>query len=163
MKSEIVPVHPGQMRISAIVTDKLIELAQQNGGHLNAEDVVEAARPKDSPLHSKFTWDNTKAAESWRYWQARYLINVSVNIVSIGSGDRSMRTFVNLKSDRKGKTGYRIMADVLSSTSLRNQLLEESLDQMSYFRQKYATLKELTGVFQSIRKVERKFKKGDRK
>ena len=57
----------------------LQEIAANNDGILRPEIVVEAARAKTSPLHSSFEWDNTRAAEAHRLWQARQLI-VSVTI-----------------------------------------------------------------------------------
>ena len=41
---------------------------------LHAEDVVAAARDPLSPLHSKFQWDDSKAAHRYRLWQARQII-----------------------------------------------------------------------------------------
>ena len=41
---------------------------------LHAEDVVSAARDPISPLHGKFEWEDSKAAQQYRLWQARKLI-----------------------------------------------------------------------------------------
>ena len=61
------------MRISKAQTRALAACARDTGVLL-PEEVVEAARPKSSPLHSFFTWDNKKAAEERRRDQARELI-----------------------------------------------------------------------------------------
>lgn len=54
------------------VAERLAQLAID--GHLTAEAVVsDAANPK-SPLHSRFEWDNSKAAHEHRLEQARALI-----------------------------------------------------------------------------------------
>jgi hypothetical protein len=53
--------------------DELQRIYDENG-ELTAELVVEAARPKTSPLHNRFTWDNREAAEQWRQHQAAELI-----------------------------------------------------------------------------------------
>lgn len=49
-------------------------------GELTAALVVEAARPKTSPLHNRFEWDNRAAGEQWRQHQAAELIR-SVKVV----------------------------------------------------------------------------------
>lgn len=55
---------------------------EAKSGNLTAFNVVDAARPKRSPLHGAFEWDNTVAAESWRLEQARSMIK-SIEIVTI--------------------------------------------------------------------------------
>jgi len=43
-------------------------------GSLTAKEVLDLARPKSSPIHSHFDWNDSEAAESWRLHQARMLI-----------------------------------------------------------------------------------------
>lgn len=40
----------------------------------NSRDVVEIARPKNSPIHDYFEWDDTIAAERYRIRQAQQLV-----------------------------------------------------------------------------------------
>ena len=66
------------------VYEKLVEL-QDVYGSLSAEIVVREARNKKSVLHRIFEWDDTRAAEKYRLYQARLLLNnIKVNIVSDG-------------------------------------------------------------------------------
>jgi hypothetical protein len=51
-----------------------------NSGMLTPAIVLETARDPAHPLHSRFTWDDNAAAESWRKHQAQELIR-SVRIV----------------------------------------------------------------------------------
>lgn len=60
------------------VAETLDGLRDRNHGALAPDDVVEAARPDDSPLHNAFTWDDTEAAKAHRLWQARQLIRAVV-------------------------------------------------------------------------------------
>jgi hypothetical protein len=62
------------MSTDRLVLEALREIADANAGDLTADAVVEAARPKDSPLHGFFEWDNRQAADSYRLTQARTLI-----------------------------------------------------------------------------------------
>jgi hypothetical protein len=52
----------------------LEEVRLSHDGKLRPPDVVNAARPEESPLHSHFEWDDSEAAEEYRLYQARYLI-----------------------------------------------------------------------------------------
>lgn len=52
-------------------------------GTLTAPAVVDAARPKDAPLHPCFEWNNPTAAEKYREYQARKLIR-SVRVIQEG-------------------------------------------------------------------------------
>ena len=55
--------------------------ALERGGRLTPESVVAAARDPQSPLHDRFEWDDTAAANAWRLVQARQLIrSVHVNV-----------------------------------------------------------------------------------
>jgi len=60
------------------VVDELTRIANKHNGLLRPADVIEAARPVGSPLHTRFTWDDTEAAHQYRLWQAREIIRVSV-------------------------------------------------------------------------------------
>jgi hypothetical protein len=53
------------------------EVAQQlydEHGAVRSEDLVEAARPKESPAHKAFEWNDTKAGHEYRLIQARQWI-----------------------------------------------------------------------------------------
>jgi hypothetical protein len=47
---------------------------ESRGGKLTPEQVLDAARPDESPLHGFFEWDDSAAAEAYRIEQARELI-----------------------------------------------------------------------------------------
>lgn len=134
----------------------LMELAEARGGILKAEDVVEAARPEGSPLHSRFEWDNGKAAEHWRYWQARSMIAVAVDVIPTKNANKVTRAFVSLSLDRSNEGGYRVMADVLSNDQLRKQLIDDAINQMAILRARFNSLEELGEVFNEMRRAEQK-------
>lgn len=137
------------------VVAELKRIAKENGGLLQPETVVEEARPATSPLHSRFTWDNTEAAHQYRIWQARQLIRVTVEVLA--GTDESCEVFVSLSIDRERESGgYRIMLDVLSDADMRNQMLSDALEELELFREKYRKLKELATIFAAIKRVRRK-------
>lgn len=57
-------------------------IARRNGGRLTPEEVIEAAKAKDSPLHACFTWNNAEAAHLQRLHEARTLIR-SVRVTTV--------------------------------------------------------------------------------
>lgn len=75
-----------------VVGCALSELHAQHGS-LSPSAVLEAARPEASPLHPVFQWNNDKAAEEYRMWQARELIR---NVRVVREGGDSVAAFVHV-------------------------------------------------------------------
>jgi len=132
---------------------ELTNIAEQNGGTIRPDDVVTAAQPEESPLHSFFDWNDSEAAYKYRLWQARQLIRVMVTYVGDGENKTPTRVFVSLTTDRKSGNGYRSIVSVLSDTERRRQLLADALTEMLGFQKKYAALKELAAVFSAMSNV----------
>lgn len=74
--------------VSAEVAEEELSAIHEREGELTPAVVVDAARPKDAPLHPIFEWDNKKAAEQYRHSQARSLIR-AVEIVTTTDGKES--------------------------------------------------------------------------
>lgn len=149
------------MKNSNKVIEELERIAKQNDGILQPEIVVEEARRPSSPLHSKFTWDDTEAAHQYRLEQARRLIRVVVQMIP-NTADSHERVWVSLKKDRENEGGgYRTLVSVLSDKDLREQLLAQAFEDMEYFQEKYNHLQELSEVFSAIRTVRVKIKRGN--
>lgn len=134
--------------------NELRRIADDHGGTLRAEDVVEAAKDEASILHSKFKWDDTEAAHLYRLQQARQLIRVVVQFVGPAEVAQRTRVFVSLTPDRhRGGEGYRFIADVMNDDELRRQLVIDALKELHRIEQRYGELKELAAVFEEIRKI----------
>lgn len=70
-------------------------------GRLKPEDVVEAARDSDHPLHSRFEWDDTTAGEKWRRHQAHELIQSVKVVFKTRTGQpRDVRAFHAIRSEK---------------------------------------------------------------
>ena len=130
------------------------KIYNDNGGLVDPAMVVETAKDESNPLHDYFQWDNNKAANQYRLWQARNLIQ-EIRVVKIPGQERTIRAFVSLERDR-GNGGYRKVVDVLSNKQLHAEMLREALEQLEIFKRKYQDLAELTPVFEAIKKVTRK-------
>lgn len=140
------------------IIQELQRIASQTGGVLKPENVIESARALTSPLHSKFTWDDTEAAHLYRLEEARRLIRVTVQVLSNGSNEEE-RVWVSLQHDQNQEGGgYRTLVSVLSDVQLRKQLLEQAMRDMEYFKVKYCHLEELAEVFSSIKRIKVKMK-----
>ena len=89
-------------------------------GILLPEDVIEAAKPKTSPLHNLFDWDNKSAAHKYRVEQARALIR-SVRTTYI-TEKRSVSAVVYIH-DPEERVGYTRLADVHSDTDKARDII----------------------------------------
>jgi len=129
-------------------------MAVKEDGVISPEKVVDAARPKTSPLHDYFIWDDGEAARQYRLEQARRLIRVVVDVIELpDKSQREVRVFVSLPSDRNADGGYRVMAQVLESEDKKKEMLEDALRELIRLRDKYDMLKELSSVFKAIDKL----------
>lgn len=132
-----------------LYANELSKLCKDHNGLLHPKDVVESARSKDSILHDYFCWNNTEAGERYRLYQAQTLIQVTVTVLKHHT--KVIRAFVSLTTDRgKNKGGYRTTVDVLNSIEMRNQLLEDALNELNTFKAKYGHLRELAEIFSAI-------------
>lgn len=129
------------------------ELLQIKGTNdlLLAEDVVSwAAKHPSSALYSSLEWNNKKAADKYRLWQARQLI--AIHVIS-EDGDRRL---VSLSIDRKDGGGYRNVDDVLPVPSLREILLDDALKELERLQAKYERLTELAKVWEETAVVKKR-------
>lgn len=136
------------------VVRELRIISDQNGGLLNPVLVVERARHPESPLHSQFEWDDSKAAAEHRLEQARRLIRVCVTVIS-GSSEPE-RIWVSLESDRHSEGGYRPLVQILSNKEMREELLIQAKADCDYFVRKYNRLKELSKIIMEMKKIRKR-------
>jgi hypothetical protein len=131
------------------IAQELAALAQR--GRLSPQRVVIWARKhRASALHGCFQWDDTRAAQQYRLWQARELI-VSVEVVY--EDGRQRQVYVSPITTRRGGQGYHRLVDVLSDNALRDGFLSQALYELERTCEKYADLHELAGVRAEVRLV----------
>jgi hypothetical protein len=80
-------------------------------------DVVRAAKPKRSPIHDDFEWDDAVAAGEHRLWQARHLLNSIQVVYSNGEQSQPTRAFhrVIVTADDEQTAAY-VPAEVVWET-----------------------------------------------
>ena len=143
------------MKSFETVRDELLYLAEKNDGVLNPRDVVDFARRPETHLHSKFTWDDTKAAEEYRLWQARKVIKLELEIIRNGDEEvGETNLFISLTDERGSEGGYRLATQVLTDADRRQKLLSDALQEFIRIKAKYQNIKELAGVFKEIEKLQ---------
>lgn len=113
-------------------------------GRLTAKELVNASRPEDAPLHGEFEWRDDVAGELWREQQARNIIN---SVIVINEKQEPQRVFFNIAVT---EAEYHSVETIMHDENKREALLKAALRELIAFQSKYATLKELFGVFDAI-------------
>lgn len=134
---------------------KELESLKRSDGVLDPKDVVNFAKNPKTALHSKFEWDNVKAAHEHRLWQARLLIKACVTVID--HDKPPVHAFVSLESDRRNGGGYRVLADVLSDDERRDELMQQSLKELRVWQKKYEQLEALAPIYEAAEQVREAF------
>ena len=119
---------------------------------VTARELLDASRDEKSPLHSCFEWDDSIAAEKYRLWQARHIINsIEVEIVLENRPPVTTRLFLNVEKVMPKKQGEFVGVDVvLTNKDYRDRVLSYALSELRAFQRKYAAYEELMGVCKAI-------------
>lgn len=125
---------------ATVIGNYLYKLSKEGEVILQARDVVEVARDEKNILHKYFTWDDNKAAEEYRIWQARQLIASVVEVRIVDHKNREVRSFWNIKSEDEERA-Y-VTYDVMTSNEdYIEQLLTEIQEEMKRCMQAIDMLK----------------------
>lgn len=131
------------------ISDELAALEKR--GRLSAKRVVEWAKShRESALHRCFQWNDSKAAQQWRLWQARQLI-VSVEVKY--EDGKKHQVYVSPVAIRKDNAGYARLSTILSNAQLRMQYLDQALAELERICARYNDLAELSGIRTEIQLV----------
>lgn len=102
----------------------LTRMARRNGGLLEIDDVLKEAQDEKSILHKHFEWDDSEAADLYRRQQARALIQ-KCKIQLVESEPMVIRAFVSLPTDRENGGGYRLMSEVVTDDSMKEEMIRD--------------------------------------
>ena len=143
-----------QFNVKAQVAADTIRRLQRSLGTetVTAKDLLDASRDDNAPLHSCFEWDDSIAAEQYRLWQARHLINsLEIEVTVENKTPITTRLFVNVKPIGTREPGsFTQINAILKNPNLREIALNNALIELRSFQRKYAAYEELTGVFNAI-------------
>ena len=116
-------------------------------GKLSARLVVDDARDPAHPLHERFNWDDTSAAESWRVHQAAELIR-SVRIRYVEATDkapaRTVRAFHAVR--REDGHSYEPAEKVAEDPFTRRLVLADMEREWKALRRRYEQFAEFADM-----------------
>lgn len=132
----------------------LWKIKEENGDVLTPIQIIEKAKPKNSPIHEFFEWDDTIAGEKWRLWQARYLIGRIEIIVQSDGEEDQIRAFHNIsvQDGKDHERGYVTLKDVQSNQDYLEIVLENALDEIKSWQKRYGQYKRLK-VFKPLKPI----------
>lgn len=154
MKTKFVQIGSTSLKRVKVIAKELQRI-QSEQSVITPNAVVEAARSKASPLHSVFEWNDTKAADAYRLWQARMLIRSVFIVDSSDKNAEPVRAFVNVvpEEDDDGfvtDRGYVFTPTIASKVDYRNQVLNYALEQLKGWRKRFGNYKQFFGVVKEI-------------
>lgn len=117
------------------------------GLSVRPEEIVEKARDENTELHKCFEWDNTKAAEKYRVYQARKIIG---HLIVKEVDDNPKRQEVRFFYKTDNQDGYKPVSYIMRNEDEYQKLLDRAFSELKSFQKKYSTLKELDGLFEVI-------------
>ena len=133
--------------------EALERIGNGNLGTLKPQEVVDAARPPDHPLHPVFEWDDRTAAEAHRRQQARHLIGAIVTVMPESRSGEPVRAFVNVNRGSDQQAYVPIRA-AMEDEELRQQTLAQATRELVAWRQRYREFEELASLFTQIDWIE---------
>jgi Arc/MetJ family transcription regulator len=122
-----------------------LAVIRRSSGSLTPAAVVGAAAHPTHPLHHRFEWDDTEAANKYRLEQARSLIR-SVQIIveketARGVKQVRVRGIANVVKDEVRQ--YVPVSEVKTDADLSQQVLESIRRDLGVVKRKYAAYSEL--------------------
>jgi len=118
------------------------ELYQQHG-EVKPSELVEAARPKDSPAHEGFEWDNKKAGQEYRLLQARQWIR-RVEIIVEDRAERMVhipQVVIEGEQTEGAEGRYKPMSVVVSNQSDYQAAMQSTLAKLNAAKAAFEELK----------------------
>jgi len=134
-------------------------LLERFDGALKPKQLVDAARPKTSPVHSLFEWNDGRAAEQFRLVQARDHINHLRIVVQIDGADRPTKAYHSVVIEGDDDRTYASVAIVRRSVELRQQVVQQALNEAERWAERYREYRELYEIIRAVKKTTRKHKR----
>ncbi len=125
-----------------------LEAIHEQHGRLTPELVLDQARDKKHPLHSRFEWDNRIAGNRWRRYQAHELIqSVRVKYVAGDGREGDVRAFHAMRS---GDGFVYEAAETIATDPLQRTLLLREMERdWRALRSRYAHFAKFAELLQA--------------
>lgn len=143
-----------------VVADVIERLKRENGGMVTAKQVVDYARPADSPIHDHFEWDDAEAAERYREDQARNLIRCYYVIPDLGPDQPEDRRIANVRVVEDDRRGYISTDRAIAKEDLKAQVFRDTIRLLNGLRARLANFKDAERAIALIEQAEVELTKG---
>ena len=97
-----------------------------------------------SELHKCFTWDDTKAANEWRKYEARQVVRLLV----FKDDEKDEPTKIRVL--QKASTAYEPVKQIIRDEDEYKKLLERAKAELQSFKERYKNIAELEEVLEAI-------------
>ena len=131
---------------------KCYEEIQQIGDEVKPQQVIDIARDERTELHKCFEWNDSLAAEKYRLYQARCVINHLIVVKREAEDDKSepVQFRVMMKNDSSDDSGYKQTVVMVRDEDEYKKLLDQAYRELHSFKQKYSCLSELAEILALI-------------
>ena len=127
---------------------KCAEEIRSLGDDIRAEQVLEKARDENTELHKCFEWDDSIAAEKYRYVQAQRVIKMLV--IKEETEEKTERPPIRVFYKTVSNEGYKPTELIVRKEDEYKALLERAYAELRVFKAKYSMLTELQEIFELI-------------
>lgn len=127
-------------------------------GRLTPEAIVKAARPKGSPLHDRFEWDDRKAGHAFRLIQAQKLMTIRLRITEERQS-YSVPMYVHDPELPPDQQGYRNVMRVRREPELAHEVLSAEMVRIAGNLRRARELAAVLGLADQIVEIEGKVEK----
>ena len=117
-----------------------LQAIRDEHGTLTPALVVDVARDPEHPLHPRFEWDDSTAAERWRIEQAGQLLRVTYR--PLPGKPTDLRAFSAVKGEDSPTSDYVPTEDVLANPFTRELLLRQMKRDWQTFKRRYDHMSE---------------------
>lgn len=131
--------------MSASLIDQLTTIREEHGV-LTPALLVDVARDPAHPLHSRFEWDDSVAAEKWRHEQAGQLLRVTFRLNPEKPVD--LRAFTAIRGDDTPTSDYVPTRDVAANPFLAELMLRQMKRDWQVFKRRYDHMAEFVAFVQ---------------
>lgn len=125
-----------------------LQAIRDERGELTPALVVETARDPEHPLHSRFEWDDSTAAEKWRLEQASQLLRV-VKLPADPSRPGDLRAFVAIKGKNSRRADYVPTEEALADEFARKLVLRDMEREWRLLKRRYEHMREFADLILS--------------
>ena len=146
-----VHVFPGYDKADANAIGWALQaIADANGGRLEPDKAIAAARSRSHPLYPHLTWDDKVAGQRWRIQELRTITRA---LRLVGEPDEEgeptlRRAWLSIEDNG---VSYRGVEEVLSSQSLQVAVMKKALADLKAWEERYRDLDDICALVRAAR------------